>query len=93
MREEMDAKYNGTWRVAGNVLEREDGCRLQLCTRTRTTPTKSSTFIVDKTKPPGTYVSSVYGSEFEFRGIRYGITWTEDGRAIIDALRQSETRT
>jgi len=89
----MDTTYTGRYTVKANVLTRKsDGRQLQVCTRTRTTPSKTSTFIVDKTTPKGRYVSSIYGDEFEYRRTRYGITWTDDGEAIINALRESATR-
>lgn len=84
----MDGKYNGRYAVRGHALRREsDGLHLLIVNREYVTdPAKGTRFILDKTHPSGTYVSSLWADEFEYQGIRYRINWIGDTRAEIEAL-------
>jgi len=85
--------YSGAYKVKGQTWTRtSDELSLLLCYRNSSavTPSKPSTFLLDKTG--NRYVSSLYGAEFEYEGIRYRVDRAGDGQVRIDAIRKVSKR-
>lgn len=87
--------YSGTYQKDGSTLTRQgDGLILKICQRPPLAQTrfKSPSFLVDHTtEVGGKYVSSLWGSEFEYGRVRYRIT-TQDGGSVVIAKKRRRRR-
>jgi len=85
--------YCGSYKVTGHIWSRtSDDLSLMVCYRSNTavTPSKTPTFLLDKTR--NRYISSLYGAEFEYGGIRYRVDRVGGGKIEVNALRKVTKR-
>lgn len=66
----------GEFQYTKKVLTNTLGLKLLIANRGNTTKTKTPLFLVDKTTPKGSYISSLYPSgadafKFDYKGIKY----------------------
>lgn len=89
-------KFSGSYQKGPGRLTRiSDGQVLQYVERpvSQVTPTKTQFYLVDGTDPARSYVSSLYGNEFEYERQRYRIEQTDvAGIYRVHVIRQVRPR-
>lgn len=76
-------KYVGTYQYENKVLTNIEGLKLLIANRSNVSKTKTPLFLIDKTLPPGKYVSSLYPLSkvdtfrFDFKGSAYNLIVNE----------------
>ena len=84
-------KYVGTYQYENKVLTNNTGLKLMIANRGNVSSTKAPYFLLDKTTPKGSYVSSLYplGTpdvyQFDYKGYAYKLKINEkEGIATIN---------